>query len=100
MLKSIEQLKILEERKLINDEEIIRLRGGIQRNNISANALMNLIIKLSDEIENLKFEISELNAKFKTADLLNDINHDLDKKSKNKPNEQVKIETKNKSKEQ
>jgi len=99
MLKSIEQLKILEERNLANEEEIIRLRGGIQRNNISANLTISLIIKLSDEIENLKSEISELNAKFKTADLLNDINHDLDKKSKNKPNE-IKPESKNKSKEQ
>jgi hypothetical protein len=99
MLKSIEQLKILEERNLVNEEEIIRLRGGIQRNNISANLTIGLIIKLSDEIENLKNEISELNAKFKTADLLNDINHDLDKKSKNKPNE-IKPELKNKSKEQ
>jgi hypothetical protein len=98
MLKSIEQLKILEERNLVDEEEIIRLRGGIQRNNISANLITGLVIKLSDEIEKLKFEISELKAKFKTADLLNDINHNLNKKEKNKPNE-TKTESKNKPKE-
>lgn len=71
MLKSIEQLKILEERNLINEEEIIRLRGGIQRNNISANLTISLIIKLSDEIENLKIEVNKLTKKINNLESKN-----------------------------
>ena len=71
MLKSIEQLKILEERNLVNEDEIIRLRGGIQRNNISANLTISLIIKLSDEIENLKIEVNKLNKKINSLESKN-----------------------------
>ena len=71
MLKSIEQLKILEERNLVNEDEIIRLRGGIQRNNISANLTIGLIIKLSDEIENLKIEVNKLNKKINSLESKN-----------------------------
>jgi len=71
MLKSIEQLKILEERNLVNEEEIIRLRGGIQRNNISANLTISLIIKLSDEVENLKIEVNKLTKKINSLESKN-----------------------------
>jgi hypothetical protein len=81
MLKSIEQLKILEERNLVNDEEIIRLRGGIQRNNISANLTIGLIIKLSDEIENSKEEIKKYKEEIKK---INKKINDLETKNKSK----------------
>jgi hypothetical protein len=54
MVELLRKLEVLKDRNLVNTDDIIKLRGSIQRNRLSASLAMNLIIKLSDEIEALK----------------------------------------------
>jgi hypothetical protein len=61
MLKSLETLKRLKDRNMINDQEEIKLRANIQRNNLSADLTISLISRLSDRISELENKL--INAK-------------------------------------
>lgn len=77
MIDSIEKIKILKERNIIiKDEktgidEEVKLRANVQRNQLSSKLIVDIIYRLSDEIESLKENINKLNSKIKTLESKN-----------------------------
>jgi len=81
---------------MINEDEDKRLRINIQRNNISADLIVGLIIRLSDRIEELQNEIKELKSPYE------DMHKSLFRENDNTLTEEIekdKSKSKNKSKE-
>jgi len=101
MTDSINKINILKDRGLLikNEgtgiDEVIKLRANVQRNQLSANLMVNIIARLSDEIEALKNEIKELKSPYENMhkslfrdDIsIKDIEKDNKAKSKNKSKE-------------
>lgn len=84
MIDSIEKIKLLKDRGIIiSDEktgidEEIKLRANVQRNQLSAKLMVDIIYRLSDEINKLFVQIEEcrqevynLNCKIKTLESKN-----------------------------
>lgn len=77
MIDSIEKIKILKDRNIIiKDEktgidEEIKLRANVQRNQLSAKLVVDIIHRLSDELDSLKENINKLNSKIKTMESKN-----------------------------
>ena len=82
MLKSLETLKKLKDRNMIDDQEEIKLRANIQRNNLSADLTISLITRLSERITELENTVSDLSSIILKESVLSE----ADKKNK-KPKE-------------